>query len=75
MHVGKYNAESLKQGCKRFNSITKTIHFANLGILFIYGGLFDGGGGICVRLSVFVCVCVCVGVCVGVCVCVCGKVK
>ena len=30
--VGKYNAESPKQGSKRFNSITKTIHFAHLGI-------------------------------------------
>ena len=29
-----YNAESPKQGNKRFNSITKTIHFAPLGILF-----------------------------------------
>ena len=28
--VGKYNAESPKQGSKRFNSITKTIHFAHL---------------------------------------------
>ena len=34
--VGKYNAESSKQGSKRFNSITKTIHFAHLGILLIY---------------------------------------
>ena len=34
--VGKYNAEVLKQGSKRFNSITQTIHFAHLGILFIY---------------------------------------
>ena len=34
--VGKYNAESPKQGSKRFNSITKTIHFAHLGIIFIY---------------------------------------
>ena len=32
----QYNAESLKQGSKRLNSITKTIHFAHLGILFIY---------------------------------------
>ena len=31
-----YNAESPKQGDKRFYSITKTIHFAYLGILFIY---------------------------------------
>ena len=30
--VGKYNAESLKQGRKRFNSITKKIHFDHLGI-------------------------------------------
>ena len=28
--VGKDNAESLKQGSKIFNSITKTIHFARL---------------------------------------------
>ena len=31
-----YNAESPKQGSKRFNHITKTIHFAHLVILFIY---------------------------------------
>ena len=35
--VGKYIAESPKQGSKKFNSITKTIHFAHRGILFIYG--------------------------------------
>ena len=34
--VGKYNAKSPKQGSKWFNSITKTIHFAHLGILIIY---------------------------------------
>ena len=34
--VSKYNAESPKQGSKRFNSIRKTIHFAHLGKLFIY---------------------------------------
>ena len=34
--VGKHNAKSTKQGSKRFNSITKRIHFAHLGILFIY---------------------------------------
>ena len=34
--VGKYNAESLKQGSKRFNSILQTIHFAHLGIIFYY---------------------------------------
>ena len=33
---GKYDAESPKQGSKRFNSITKKIHFAHLGILIIY---------------------------------------
>ena len=33
--VGKYNAKSPKQGIKRFYSITKTIHFAHLGILFV----------------------------------------
>ena len=35
--VGKYNDESPKQGSKSFNSFTKTIHFAHLSILFIYG--------------------------------------
>ena len=36
-----YNAKSPKQGSKRFNSITKTTHFADLGTIFIYGdGLF-----------------------------------
>ena len=34
--VGKYNAESPKKSSKRFNSITKTIYFAHLVILFIY---------------------------------------
>ena len=34
--VGKYNTESPKQGSKRFNYITNTIHFAYLGVLFIY---------------------------------------
>ena len=34
--VGKYKAESPKHGIKRFNYITKTIHFADLVILFIY---------------------------------------
>ena len=33
--VGKYNAESPKKASKRFNFITKTIHFAHPGILFI----------------------------------------
>ena len=33
--VGKYNAKSPKQGIKRFYSITKSIHFAHLGILFV----------------------------------------
>ena len=31
-----YIAESTKKGSKRFNSITKTIHFAYKVILFIY---------------------------------------
>ena len=31
---GKYNAGSPKQGSKRFNSITKTIHFAHLGTVY-----------------------------------------
>ena len=35
--VGQYIAESPKQGSKKFNSITKAIHFAHLVILFIYG--------------------------------------
>ena len=39
--VHKYNAESPNQGRKRFNSITKTIHFAHLGILFIYTTLAE----------------------------------
>ena len=30
----------LKQGSKRFNSITKTIHFAHLGLLFIYKNVY-----------------------------------
>ena len=38
--VGEYNAESPKQGSKRFNSISKKVHFAHLGILFIYGFRF-----------------------------------
>ena len=33
--VGKYNAESPKQGSKKFNSTTKTNDFAHLVILFI----------------------------------------
>ena len=32
----RYNADCPKQGSKRFNSITMTIHFAHLGISFIY---------------------------------------
>ena len=35
-NVGKYNAESSKQGSKRLNFITKTSHFAHLDMLFIY---------------------------------------
>ena len=35
--VGKYNDESPKQISKRFNFITKTIHFSSLLLLFIYG--------------------------------------
>ena len=34
--IGKYNAKSTKQGSKGFNSISKTIHFAHISILFIY---------------------------------------
>ena len=34
--IVKYSGESSKQGSKRFNSITKTIHFVHPGILFIY---------------------------------------
>ena len=34
--VGLYIAESPKQGNKMFNSISKTIHFAHLVILYIY---------------------------------------
>ena len=39
-----YNAESQKQGSNRFNSITKMIHFANLGILFIYDVKYENWG-------------------------------
>ena len=36
--VCKHNAESPKQGTKRVNSITKTIHFAHLGhIIYLWG--------------------------------------
>ena len=35
--VGKYNAKIPNQGSKRFNSVTKTIYFAHVGILFIFG--------------------------------------
>ena len=31
----KYNAESPKQGSKRFNSIVKTINIADLGIIYL----------------------------------------
>ena len=47
-----YNAKSPKHGKKTFDSITKTIHFAHLGILFIYvptheeGVADDVGGGV-----------------------------
>ena len=34
--VGKYNAAIPKQGSKSFNFISKTIHLAHLGVLFIY---------------------------------------
>ena len=37
----KYNADSSKQGSKRFKSITKTIHFAHLYKLFIYREMQD----------------------------------
>ena len=40
--VGKYVAESPKQGSKRFISVTKTNHFANLSILFIFANNTDG---------------------------------
>ena len=33
----KYNTESPRQSSERFNSNSETIHFANLGILFVYG--------------------------------------
>ena len=38
--VGNYNDQSPKQGSIRFNSLTKTIHFAHLGILFIYVNMY-----------------------------------
>ena len=34
----KYNAESPKQGSKRFNSIVKTINIADLGIIYLWEG-------------------------------------
>ena len=34
-----YNAESPNHGSKRFNSVTKTIHFAHLDMLFIYASI------------------------------------
>ena len=34
-YMRKYNAESTKQGSKRFNSIVKTINIANLGIIYL----------------------------------------
>ena len=37
LFMRKYNAESPKQGRKRFNSIVKTINFSYLPFLFIYG--------------------------------------
>ena len=39
--VGKYNAKSPRQGSKRFNSITKTIHFARL---FYYSSMTHTDG-------------------------------
>ena len=33
--VGKHNAERPKQAGKRFNSITKTIHFAHLQLYYL----------------------------------------
>ena len=32
----QYNAKSPKQGRRRFNSIVKTIHIANLGIVYLW---------------------------------------
>ena len=32
----KYNAESPKQGSKRFNSIVKTINIVDLGIIYLW---------------------------------------
>ena len=40
--VYNFNAESPKQGSKRFNSITKTIHFAHLNILFTVAIVLSG---------------------------------
>ena len=34
-YMSKYNAESPKQGSKRFNSIVKTINIADLGIIYL----------------------------------------
>ena len=35
-YIRKYNAESPKQGSKRFNSAVKTINIANLGIIYLW---------------------------------------
>ena len=43
-HMYSYNAESQKQGSNRFNSITKMIHFAHLGMLFIYDVKYENWG-------------------------------
>ena len=36
-YLRKYNAESLKQGSKRFNSNAKTNYIADLGIIYLWG--------------------------------------
>ena len=57
----QYNAESIKQGSKRINSITKTIHFANPGYdtnHTVYG-VVHALEEMCTRPSrVYGCVCV-----------------
>ena len=47
--VGKNTDENPKLDSKMCNSITKTIHFAHLGILFVYAAIFaeNRGGSVC----------------------------
>ena len=41
LYMREYDAESPKQGKKRFNSIVKTINFSYLAIIYLCIGLLD----------------------------------